>query len=205
MRRERPGRRLRARPPELAAAAVGPSPNGGEADGLERSLESTSRGLASLLESLRASGLEAAARPYNDMQLVLLQQRLWSRNNGRDDLDPYFAAIAANARAIHRILGEFDAAIERLAEVDRLEASGGAAPPPSSAALAAVLVGETTVSSARLAALLGWPDEDRKRFLRQLVEAGVLERRGWGRGLSYGLSDASRRLASSALARMLRP
>jgi hypothetical protein len=205
--RARTGRRPRSEASALARAAPRHlSRNGGEteADGLERSLESTSRGLASLLESLRASGLEAATRPYHAMQMVLLQQRLWSRNNGRDDLDHYFAAIAANARAVHRILAEFDAAIERLTEIDRLEPSGAAAPPPSSAALAAALMEETAVSSRRLATLLDWPEEDRKRFLRELVAAGVLERRGWGRGLSYRLSEASRRIAAADLARMLR-
>lgn len=185
--------------------ANGAARNGGEPDGLERSLASTRQGLATLLESLRASGLEAAARPYADMQLVLLQQRLWCRNNGREDLDPYFADIAASARAIHRILTAFDAAIARLARVDRLGPSGQpSAPPASSAELAAVLLEEGVVSNARLAARLDWPEDDRRRFLRSLVEAGVLERRGWGRGLSYRLSDAVRRRAADEVAELLR-
>jgi hypothetical protein len=187
-------RRVRAEPARPAAAPA-----------VDRSLAATNEALEALLASLRRSGLEAAAQPYDRMQQVLVQQRLWSRSNGRTDLDPQFAAIAANARAIQRILGAFSTAIEHLTEIDRIEPSGGRpAPPPSSAALADLLLGRGTVSAARLAAL-EWPAEERRRFLGSLVAAGVLERTGWGRSLGYRLSEPSRRAAANTLAGLLRP
>jgi hypothetical protein len=189
--------RRRGAPPEPPREAAAPA--------VDRSLTSTAEALAALLASMRRSGLEAATKPYDRMQHVLVQQRLWSRNQGRDDLDPHFAAIAANARAVQRILTGFAGAIEQLTEIDRIEPSGHPpAPAASSAALAELLLERRTVSAARLAAL-DWPEEDRRRFLAGLVAAGVLERTGWGRSLGYRLSEPTRRAAAAAVGRVLRP
>jgi hypothetical protein len=170
---------------------------------LQRSLESTRDGLAKLLGSLRQSGFDEAAPAYREMQLVLLNQRLWSRRHGRDDLDPLWTAIADTARAVHEILAEFDAVMERLVELDRIElAPNGAAPLPADAgvALARLLAEGTAVSGATLRDRLAWSPEERRRRLAHLCSEGVLERRGWGRGLSYRLSDPARRRLERELA-----
>ena len=192
---ERGGRRRprRAPPRETSAPAV------------DVSLASANEALAALLASLRRSGFEDAAEPYDRMQHVLVQQRLWSRNQGRADLDPQFAEIAESARAIQRVLAGFSAAIEHLTHIDRIEPSGRpAAPPVSSGVLADLLLGRRTVSAARLAAL-DWPADDRRRFIGSLVAAGVLERTGWGRSLGYRLAPPARGLAVEAVGRLLRP
>jgi hypothetical protein len=192
-------RRGRLSPPSPNA-----NPNGqpkAEPD-LAASLGSTLRGLQTLLRSLEGSGFADSIGPYREMQVVLLQQRLWSRSNGRADLDPTWAEIAETARSIDEILSGFAAVMAELGQLDRVEPAPDGRPArlPGSLEpeLAAALVGPS-VSAARLAAALPWPDELRRRRLSELVAAGVLERRGWGRGLSYRPSAAMRTRLADAL------
>jgi hypothetical protein len=166
---------------------------------LRTSLESTRLGLARLLESLESSGFREAIGPYDDMRLVLLQQRLWTRANDRADLDALWEEIAATARAVHEILSGFAAVMAELADLDRTEPD----PPRArqsdeeSAELGRLLAVETAVSGRMLQERLPWPPEVRRRVLADLVAAGILERRGWGRSLSYRLGERGRAHVSS--------
>ena len=173
---------------------------------LQRSLASTRDGLAKLLGSLRQSGFHEAAPAYRDMQLVLLNQRLWSRRHGRDELDPLWAAIAETARAIHEILADFDTVMEQLAALDRIEPAptgSGRLPVDPGLELAGLLAEGAAVSGAALRDRLAWSPEERRRRLAQLCSEGLLERRGWGRGLSYRLSDSARLRLARELAGLL--
>jgi hypothetical protein len=172
---------------------------------LGRSLESTVRGLRALLGSLERSGFKEAAAPYREMQLVLLQQRLWSRNHGRVDLDPLWSELAATARAIDEILAEFGDVMGDLAELDRIEPGPAGAvhrPADGTLELAALLAGGS-VSGASLRQRLSWPPDERRRRLAALVRSGVLERRGWGRSLSYRLAEPARERVAAELRRVI--
>jgi hypothetical protein len=172
---------------------------------LRRSLESTLRGLRALLDSLERSGFKDAAGPYREMQVVLLQQRLWSRNHGRVDLDPLWSELAATARAADAILTEFGAVMADLADLDRIEPgpAGATARPADEALELAVLLSEGSVSGASLRRGLPWPADLRRRRLAALVRGGVLERRGWGRSLSYRLTEQARQRLAAELSRVI--
>jgi hypothetical protein len=172
---------------------------------LRRSLESTLRGLRALLDSLERSGFKDAAGPYREMQVVLLQQRLWSRNHGRVDLDPLWSELAATARAADAILTEFGAVMADLADLDRIEPgpAGATARPADEALELAVLLSEGSVSGASLRRGLPWPADLRRRRLAALVRGGVLERRGWGKSLSYRLTEQARQRLAAELSRVI--
>ena len=172
---------------------------------LRRSLESTLRGLRALLESLERSGFKDAAAPYREMQLVLLQQRLWSRNHGRVDLDPLWSELAATARAADEILTEFGAVMADLADLDRIEPGppGSARRPADGALELAGLLSGGSVSGASLRRGVSWPADERRRRLAALVRSGVLERRGWGRSLSYRLAEPARERVTAELRRVI--
>ncbi|GAB4574502.1 MAG: hypothetical protein Kow0077_21390 [Anaerolineae bacterium] len=176
---------------------------------LEASLKSTARGLDLLLQSLERGGFKAAVAPYQQLQQVLLQQRLWSVDYGREVLNPLWKEISRKAAAIHAILAPFSAAMAEIKELERItavgeivEAStaadesvvGSQVPPPDAVILqiAALLLEGVAVSGVRLARALDLPDEERRARLRALVQMGLLERRGWGRGQSYRLAPAAR-------------
>ena len=191
----RPARSTRARRPRAAPPRD-----------LRESLESTHRGLEAFLAGLERSGFRSAAGPYRDMQLILLGQRLWSRGHDREDLDELWSAIAATAGEIHAALSGLHAVMGELATLDRIEPAGdGTArlPPSPESELASALLGGVAVSARSLAAALGWPDDVRRQRLAALVQRGVLERRGWGRSLSYRLAPTARERAGRELAAAL--
>ncbi len=194
--------RSTARRPRLARRSA---PRTEAPPDLRRSLESTLRGLRALLDSLERSGFRDAAGPYREMQVVLLQQRLWSRNHGRVDLDPLWAELAATARAVDAILADFGSVMTDLADLDRIEPGpAGAVPRAADEALElAVLLSERSVSGASLRRGLPWPADLRRRRLAALVRGGVLERRGWGRSLSYRLTEQARERLAAELSRVI--
>jgi hypothetical protein len=172
---------------------------------LRQSLESTLRGLRALLHSLEGSGFKDAAGPYREMQVVLLQQRLWSRNHGRTDLDPLWSELAATARAVEAILADFGAVMADLADLDRIEpgAADSVGRPADEALELALLLSDGSFSGASLRRGLPWPVEVRRRRLAALVRGGVLERRGWGRSLSYRLTEGARGRLADELSRVI--
>lgn len=81
---------------------------------LEKSLESTCRGLRLFLDTLERSGMREAQHAYRELQLVLLQQRLWARTYRRAELDPLWRKLAETAGALHEIFAGFAAILEPL-------------------------------------------------------------------------------------------
>ena len=191
-----------ARRPRLARRSAPPAEAPPD---LRRSLESTLRGLRALLDSLERSGFRDAAGPYREMQVVLLQQRLWSRTHGRVDLDPLWAELAATARAVDAILADFGAVMTDLADLDRIEPgpAGSDRGRADGALELAALLSEGSVSGASLRRGLPWPADVRRQRLSALVQSGVLERRGWGRSLSYRLTEQARRRLAEDLSRVI--
>lgn len=185
---------------------------------LEKSLKATAEGLDMLLKSLERGGLGAAVGPYQQLGRVLIQQRLWSVDYRRDELKPLWKAIAAKAAAIHALLAPFAATMGELKDIDRIVATGGVAgapapaatpPPPAPDALTGqvldLLVADLAVSHVRLAGALDCPAEERRRRLRRLARAGLLEERGWGRSRSYRLAPRARQELAAHLAALLPP
>lgn len=100
--------------------------------GLKQSLESVDAGLRSFLQSTKASGMAEALQGYRMMQVVLVQQRLWARSNGRTALAPLFRSIAQTAGELHRIFSGYAEAMQPLKELDkitRLDVKSPAEPP----------------------------------------------------------------------------
>lgn len=188
---------------------------------LEKSLKSTADGLALMAQSLERGGFRQAVAPYQQMQHILLQQRLWSVDYRRRELEPRWKAIAEQAAAIHAILAPFSAVMGALKDLDRItsveEAAARAAPPPEEAPppeaapdpdpplaeIAALLLEDVTISGVRLARALDCPSEERRALLRDLTARGLLEPGGWGRGRRYRLSPQARDRLVEALAALL--
>ena len=87
---------------------------------LAQSLESTSRGLAAFVDSLEM--LREALKPYQQMQIVLMQQRLWAKRHGCDDLNPLWKEIAASSRELHTVFSGFAGVMDALRSIESLEA-----------------------------------------------------------------------------------
>jgi hypothetical protein len=179
---------------------------------LEKSLQSSHQGLVLLLQSFRRADLSGAASSYRQMQLVLVQQRLWARAYDRNELTPLWKKIAATAAEIHEILADFGAIMAELKAIDRIEAAevaasgdnGDAAPlgahaspkapvprpiDPGQTTALELLAAELTLSAARATRLFHAAPEQSKEILDSLIEQGVLEIDG---RRSYRLTEAAR-------------
>jgi hypothetical protein len=106
---------------------------------------------------------------------------------------------------VDAILADFGAVMADLADLDRIEPGpAGAVPRTGDGALElAVLLSDGSVSGASLRRGLPWPADVRRRRLAALVRAGVLERRGWGRSLSYRLTESARERLAAELSRVI--
>lgn len=200
---------------------MGPREARKTAESLAESLKSTARGLELLQQSLERGGFKAAIAPYNQMQHVLLQQRLWAVDNRRSELDPEWREIAARAKAIHAILEPFTAVMAVLKDIDRIHSGEAAfsssappkakapekspAPPPDplTGELVNVLLDSLSVSGVRLEREMTCPDDVRARHLKALTRAGAVQRRGWGRGRSFQLSPETRQRIAGQIAAVL--
>lgn len=170
---------------------------------LEESLESTCRGLRLFLETLERSGLREAAHAYRELQLVLIQQRLWARSYRRSELDPLFRKLAEAAGALHEIFAGFAAVFEPLKYLESVGAvqvvESPTAGQPAAAPTAPEALLERVGITARELSGLG---SNEAAAIERLLEAGVLERRGWGRGRAYRLAPGARRQLAAQLARL---
>lgn len=90
------------------------------AKSLKSSLENADRGLTLFLASLEGSGLPDALRGYRQLQMVLIQQRLWARNHARDDLAPLFHSISVTAGRIHAILSPYAELMSPLKDLENI-------------------------------------------------------------------------------------
>ena len=87
---------------------------------LKRSLESTNDGFTKFIASLRQSGLPDAVKGYRQLQVVLMQQRLWAQNHKRQELDSLFQNIARNAEELHAIFAAFADIMEPLKDLPNI-------------------------------------------------------------------------------------
>lgn len=170
---------------------------------LEKSLEATCRGLKLFLETLERSGMREATHAYRELQLVLIQQRLWARSYRRVELDPLWRKVAETAGALHEIFAGFAAIFEPLKYLESVGAAAPAdanpaGPPEHAVEPPSALLDRAGITDGELAKL----DSAATGTIERLVQAGVLERRGWGRGRSYRLAPAARRELAQQLARM---
>lgn len=116
---------------------AGPQSTGDIAKNLQQSLASTDAGLKHFLAALRDSGMAASVSGYREMQMVLLQQRLWAHEQRRPELLPLFQSIARTAGELHSIFAGFTSVMQPLKELDKINRMSGLAPEPSAAAPAA--------------------------------------------------------------------
>lgn len=112
-------------------------PQGDAPRNLQQSLTSTDAGLKNFLTALRDSGLPDAIPGYREMQMVLVQQRLWAHSNRRSELIPLFQSIARTAGELHRIFAGFAEVLRPLQILDKLTRMTGLDPEASPLAEAA--------------------------------------------------------------------
>jgi hypothetical protein len=170
---------------------------------LAKSLDSVHKGLTALLHSLERGGFKQAASSYNEMQLVLIQQRLWSEAHRRTELDARWQRVATVSAGIYDILAPFAAAMEELRTIDRIRP---AEDPPGDEhvdELAGLLLEGLRVSNAQLMQHAVWSEEERRSRMNELVNAGIVERHGWGRSMSYRLTPAARRQMAAAMTKIM--
>jgi len=169
---------------------------------LEKSLESTCRGLRLFLETLERSGMREAQHAYREMQLVLLQQRLWARTYRRAELDPLWRKLAETAGALHEIFAGFAAILEPLRYLESVgepeTAPAARDRPPAGDELHEALLSRVGFTRREVERL----STGEAAAIERLVKAGVLEPRGWGRGRAYRLTPAVRRRLAAQLARI---
>lgn len=110
-------------PPPVAAAGPPRAVHEIEA-GLQQSLEAVDRGLQRFLRSIEESGLREALPGYQNLQAVLIQQRLWTDSNGRAQLVPLFRSIAASCAELHRVFSSYAGVMQPLKELDKLTNPG---------------------------------------------------------------------------------
>lgn len=177
--------------------------------GLKQSLESAVRGLNAFLESLNRSGMPDAADGYRRLQAVLIQQRLWARNNSRSELDPLFQSIADAASDIGAILSPYSVVMSQLKDLNRIDSveldqsNGEAAEeivqkdetegcfiPQSSdcAKLIGLLLIRGSMSMKDLSKASRMKAELLRRRIKELIESGAVSRKGKGGGTTYRLS-----------------
>ena len=95
------------------------------AQGLRDSLAATEEGLRRFLGMLQQSGLAEAVHGYRAMQMVLVQQGLWTHANGRSELIPLFQSLARTAEELHHIFAGFAGVMLPLKEIDKLTTMTG--------------------------------------------------------------------------------
>ncbi len=106
------------------------------AHSLRTSLESTNDGLTKFLVSLRQAGLPDAVKGYRQLQMVLMQQRLWAQNHKRQELDSLFQSIARNAAELHAVFAAFAGIMEPLIDLPNLSEAAVESPNEPAKALA---------------------------------------------------------------------
>lgn len=179
---------------------------------LEKSLESTCRGLALFHESLERGGLREALKPYQRMQIVLAQQRLWSRNYCRNELEPLWHKLSQIAAVMHEIFAGFADVMDTLKNLNSVQMSKGSVAVPAHSAqvredAVALEALEALLSSGYLSAqkIRGLPSAGESMVLiGQLLESKILEASGWGRGRSYRLSPDALHELTMRITTMLR-
>ena len=193
---------------------------------LEKSLDSAHKGLVMLLKSLQQSGFGEAASSYQQMQLVLIQQRLWAKSQKRNELIFRWQRIAETAAQIHAIMAPLTDVMARLRGIDRIEQIEPTATLPATntktlpnvnpeqngsrgdvnpelEALADLLMKKLAVSDYKLSKQWFRSTKDDRLLLDNLVQAGLIEPHGWGKGHSYTLTPDIRQKLVTILARIL--
>jgi hypothetical protein len=177
---------------------------------LAASLDSTSGGLAAFLQSMQP--IKDALKPYRQMQLVLMQQRLWAEGRRRDELNPLWRKIAETSRELHEVFAGFAEIMQALRFVDGLKQPAEAAEKhetpeapsqprrqPDEALVRWIeeALAGFKLSAARLAVMK--PKRKTAAQLKRLARAGILE--PFGRG-NYRLTESARRRIALKLAEL---
>ena len=178
------------------------------AKSLKASLENADRGRSLFLASLEGSGLPDALKGYRQLQMVLIQQRLWAHNHSRAELVPLFQAIAGTAARIHAILSPYAELMRSLKDLDSMTAieieQAETSPPPQpekrsrkkpvlpagrqvSTILKSLMAGGP-LSSSQLAKATGKETAKLQKDLDRLVESGVILREGSAKSPLYRLA-----------------
>lgn len=87
---------------------------------LKASLESTLSGLTEFSLSLQRLNLDKAIPSYQQLLAVLIQQKIWSENHQRKELEPLWKLVAQEAGKIYHIVEPFTRVMEKLRAIDSI-------------------------------------------------------------------------------------
>jgi biotin operon repressor len=159
------------------------------ASSLNQSLQSTIKGLKLFANSLKASGFAEAAPKYRQMEIVLIQQRMWSKNKNRKELDSTWREVAGVASQIYNALYPLSEIMNQIGAIETL--SQEQEETKLQTKLLKLLSSPQPISLIRLGQLLGKDKKTIQSSMQSLIKNGKVQSRGRGNGRSYCLKAAT--------------
>lgn len=156
---------------------------------MKRSLESTARALKTFSESLERSGFKKSIPAYQQMQQVLIQQRLWADRQSREELRNSWEDIAHHSDEIYHMIEPFVQIMGELRNIDKIRFQPCLIQESQSHAqhkkILDILRDYKFVSANSLAHQLTMEKQVLIDEIQPLVDIGIVEKRGRGNGISY--------------------
>ena len=164
------------------------------ASNVKTSLESTIQGLKAFVESLEKSGFVRSLPAYKQLQYVLIQQRLWSQGQARNELQPLWEQVAQQSEYLYNIVKPFVEIMGELRLIDKsnsqvLTSESKEVRTEQQKMILDVLSKPHNLSAIRLSRLLNLEREALMDQLIPLVNSGVVTRKGRGRSASFRLAN----------------
>jgi hypothetical protein len=150
---------------------------------LKGSLQSTCRGLNVFSNSLKTAGFMEAAPKYRQLEIVLIQQRLWCKNKKNEEFAPLWKEIANTAHQIYKSIGPISEIMGQLEVIDSFTENKTQTPQEKEALK--VLSTPQPMSLNKLSKLLNKEKRTIKDEMHALEKKGLIKTLGKGNGTSY--------------------
>ncbi len=152
---------------------------------LEGSLQSTCKGLNVFADSLKTAGFLEAAPKYRQLEIVLIQQRLWCKNKKREELNSLWQEIAKTAHQINKAIGPLSEIMGQLEVINTFSENKNQTPQEKENLK--VLSMPPPMSLTKLSKLLGKDKKTTATEMQALAEKGLVKITGKGNGKSYSI------------------
>ena len=160
------------------------------ANKMKSSLESTSKGLALFLNSLQKSGFYSSLPAYQQMMLVLIQQKNWADTNLRIEMQPLWNEIAKNSESMYQIMNAYSRIMDNLRKLNVNDLKKNKTKKSTNKEkILSYLKKYSEFSISELSENLKMKKKEIKEELEPLVKKGTLERKGKGKTLCYRLKE----------------
>jgi len=155
---------------------------------MKKSLENTSEGLKLFAESLKNSKLESAIPQYRQMQIILLNQKLWSDKQSIHEFDPLWEQIAEQSNKIFQIVSPYATIMEELKQIDTIQPNEFKKTDPKEKEKNESFDALQKPQFLSINKLSIMTNKDKPKIIKELeplVKEGLVEKRGRGRNLSF--------------------